>query len=561
MELQSAVKSIQRNQKENHQTALRPAASTSSFARPLWQLHQMVGNQAVGRSIQAKLKISEPGDVHEKEADRVADEVMRMPEPGATQEAAATEQQQVPQIQRMGTDCQEEQAMRMMSEKEEEEEGEQAIQMKEVSARSSEASLAVEASDRNGTAGGRSLSDSTRAYFEPRFGHDFSHVRIHSDQSAAESAHSLNARAYTIGRNIVFGSGEFAPETSEGRRLLTHELVHVVQQGGAERRSSASPAQGVDRSHKPSGNDVHLQSKQGLPTFSSVANVIQRQDPLKEMEGEKPEEQPTDPITEACKKPSGSSPWVEVAKDRYVSIADKPPKMRGPVVDTVGCPPTGSGSVFFVSGRPAWDFDIPCSDCVLQPLPGTKAKQAPALQIGFIQTVETAWHGGVYFQQSKPGAEWKWAGNDWLCVSNARDGHATSTAPWYGPDASGNFGPVPFGQCPRLADNPFVKLPSHQTLPSKNKKKPKKVPLRRMRIDGIYHIWLIAQAPGNPPVFIHNWNIECWVVAILNEDAHPCSASAWATFDMKSLKSSGPGIGSATPVLTGGTANTLKSPC
>jgi hypothetical protein len=463
----------------------------------------------------------------------------------------------------MCTDCEEEQAMRKMAEGEEqeEEEGEQAVQMKEASGRSSAASSAGPANLTNMTAGGQSLSDSTRAYFEPRFGHDFSPVRIHSDQSAAESAESVKARAYTLGRNIVFGAGEFAPETSEGRRLLTHELVHVVQQGGAAPRGSALPAQGVGRSPKPSGNDLHLQSNQALPTFSPVANTIQRQDPLKEMEGEKPEEESKDPIRKACGKPPGSNPWVEVAKDRYVSIPNNPPKMRGPIVDTVGCPPMGSGNVVFVSGRPAWDFDIPCSDCVLQPLPGTKRKQAPALEIGYIQTVEKALHGGVYFQQSKPGGSWEWAANNWLCASNARDGHATSTAPWYGPDASGNFGPVPFGQCPKLADNPFVKLPSHQTLPTKKKKKPKKVPLRRMRIDGIFHVWLIAQAPGNPPVFIHNWSIECWVVAILNEDGDPCSKSAWATFDMKSLKSSGPGMGSATPVLTGATANTLKVPC
>ena len=66
---------------------------------------------------------------------------------------------------------------------------------------------------------------------EQRFGHDFSRVRVHSDTVASQSADQMNALAYTVGRNIVFGAGRFAPETQEGRRLLAHELTHVVQQG------------------------------------------------------------------------------------------------------------------------------------------------------------------------------------------------------------------------------------------------------------------------------------------------------------------------------------------
>jgi Domain of unknown function (DUF4157) len=65
---------------------------------------------------------------------------------------------------------------------------------------------------------------------EPRFGHDFSKVRVHTDAEAAESAQAVNALAYTVGRDVVFGAGQYAPQTSEGRRLLAHELTHVVQQ-------------------------------------------------------------------------------------------------------------------------------------------------------------------------------------------------------------------------------------------------------------------------------------------------------------------------------------------
>lgn len=80
---------------------------------------------------------------------------------------------------------------------------------------------------------GRPLDADLRTFFEPRFGFDFSRVRIHSDEAAAESAHSIGALAYTAGPSIAFGSGRYQPETMEGRRLLAHELTHVVQQGHA----------------------------------------------------------------------------------------------------------------------------------------------------------------------------------------------------------------------------------------------------------------------------------------------------------------------------------------
>ena len=77
---------------------------------------------------------------------------------------------------------------------------------------------------------GQPLDAGTRAFMEPRFGHDFSLVRVHTDARAAESARSVNALAYTVGRNVVFGTGQYTPGTSEGRRLMAHELTHVVQQ-------------------------------------------------------------------------------------------------------------------------------------------------------------------------------------------------------------------------------------------------------------------------------------------------------------------------------------------
>lgn len=81
---------------------------------------------------------------------------------------------------------------------------------------------------------GRPLDPATRGFMEPRFGHDFSHVRIHTDGKAAESARTLSARAYTVGNAVVFGSGRFAPSTSAGRLLIAHELSHTIQQSSPE---------------------------------------------------------------------------------------------------------------------------------------------------------------------------------------------------------------------------------------------------------------------------------------------------------------------------------------
>ena len=77
---------------------------------------------------------------------------------------------------------------------------------------------------------GQPLEAQTRSFFEPRFGHDFSRVRIHADARANASAHSVNALAYTVGCNIVFAPEQYRPATPPGRRLLAHELAHVVQQ-------------------------------------------------------------------------------------------------------------------------------------------------------------------------------------------------------------------------------------------------------------------------------------------------------------------------------------------
>jgi Domain of unknown function (DUF4157) len=98
---------------------------------------------------------------------------------------------------------------------------------------------------------GQPLDATTRAFMEPRFGHDFSHVRVHTDARAAESAQAVNALAYAVGRNVVFGAQQYAPTSSVGRKILAHELTHVVQQqNDAVERPSAETTITRDEAHE-----------------------------------------------------------------------------------------------------------------------------------------------------------------------------------------------------------------------------------------------------------------------------------------------------------------------
>jgi hypothetical protein len=84
--------------------------------------------------------------------------------------------------------------------------------------------------DRVLTSSGRPLEPALQQDMEQRFGNDFSQVRVHTGGVAAQSARDVNAHAYTVGNNVVFGAGQFAPGTQEGRRLIAHELTHIIQQ-------------------------------------------------------------------------------------------------------------------------------------------------------------------------------------------------------------------------------------------------------------------------------------------------------------------------------------------
>jgi hypothetical protein len=128
---------------------------------------------------------------------------------------------------------------------------------------------------------GRPLDTVTRTFMEGGFGHDFSRVRVHTDGKAAESARAVGAAAYTIGRDVVFGTEQYQPETRVGRRLLAHELTHVAQQGDSRPGSGdnlrvEAPDSGSEREAEANAARIS-KGQRPLASSSSAMDVLQRQ--------------------------------------------------------------------------------------------------------------------------------------------------------------------------------------------------------------------------------------------------------------------------------------------
>ncbi len=210
-------------------------------------LHQrMLGNQGMLRAetvIQTKLVVNTPGDAYEQEAERVAEQVMRMPEPGVQRSCAECEEEEMAAtgtIRRMSA------APQFADRERKQEQG------------TSEPTDAPEIVSDVIAETGRPLDPLVRSFMESRFGFDFSQVRIHTDALASQAADAVQAQAFTVGQNVVFGAGRYAPSTTEGQKLLAHELTHVVQQnhtlsqrpaflmrqegGGGQRQQQAVPS-------------------------------------------------------------------------------------------------------------------------------------------------------------------------------------------------------------------------------------------------------------------------------------------------------------------------------
>ena len=223
--------------------------SASDRASAVKGLQSTRGNRYVQRVVaQAKLAISQPGDQYEQEADRVAEQVTGMSESHNLQRKCPLRNKDY------------------------------ALNTKGISGQApspiagTNVPLLV-----NGVLGspGQPLDTVTRTFMESRFGHDFSRVKIHVDAQAAKSARAVNALAFTVGPEIVFDVGQYAPEAKEGRRLLAHELTHVVQQTGMTQAGGQSyqpDAQGM-----PSAYEAR-EGPNPSPNISSTSELVQRRE-------------------------------------------------------------------------------------------------------------------------------------------------------------------------------------------------------------------------------------------------------------------------------------------
>ncbi len=196
------------------------------------------------KGAQAKLTIGQPNDKYEMEADRMSDQVMRMSNADIAQRVEGEIIQPV-KIQRMCSECEEEIAQRQLQKEDEQLQAKfndesiqcqaenEEVKTKELQGQIPQVDAGIESQINSMKGGGQPLGKEVRHFFEERFGHDFSSVRIHNTERAADVSRSINARAFTLGNNIAFSSGEYQPQSNKGKRLLGHELTHVIQQNGA----------------------------------------------------------------------------------------------------------------------------------------------------------------------------------------------------------------------------------------------------------------------------------------------------------------------------------------
>jgi Domain of unknown function (DUF4157) len=162
-------------------------------------------------------------------------------------------------------------------------------------------SRSVAATALRGQGAGRPLDAASRGFMEPRFGHDLSGVRIHTDAAAARGARLLNAHAFTVGNDVYFAQGRYDPATLPGRTLLAHELTHTIQQGGAAggavALSSAAVSHPNDASEREAESVAHhvAGGSPGAPAISSAPTAIQRQEDAGTPASD-PSQAPTGPI-------------------------------------------------------------------------------------------------------------------------------------------------------------------------------------------------------------------------------------------------------------------------
>ena len=241
-----------------------------------------------------KLKVSQPGDAYEQEADRVTEHVMRMP---ISDSSAPTTTAKEQGIDRKCSAC------------EEKKEEEKNLNISRKPSSTSDLETTDEAANKINhvlSSSGSPLDSPTRQFFGKRLGYDFSNVRVHADGQAARAAQAAEARAFTVGRDIVFAPDEYQPSTAAGRHLIAHELTHVVQQTQSNPvgLSFISPTMLQRQSE-----DVGLPG--GLPSSTTTPKEVSTDEPSGT-------DEPPAPLTEA--RPANVSRIVMSCIDKHMRM-------------------------------------------------------------------------------------------------------------------------------------------------------------------------------------------------------------------------------------------------
>ncbi|NJM47379.1 MAG: DUF4157 domain-containing protein [Alkalinema sp. RU_4_3] len=228
---------IQKTEGDRSRAIAQPPAhiNTPKPTHPLLSLQRQLGNRATTELIQAKLTVGAVNDVYEQEADRTADKVMRMPEGSST--------------------------LQLQTEK---------IQAKSTGETTPIVTPVLEQQIQGMRGSGQPLAPEVRRFYEPRMGYPLGGVRVHTDSHANSAATQLQAKAFTLGRDIFFASGHYEPQTPQGKWLLAHELTHTLQQTPSISRKAIRPSDPgfkavVDRTQKAA-----KQQKQHIPAATKA---------------------------------------------------------------------------------------------------------------------------------------------------------------------------------------------------------------------------------------------------------------------------------------------------
>lgn len=343
----SALAQREHSTQNRHSVSALPSDHARARHAPVWDPFHMQqqawGNQVLQRrlrdqAIQAKLRVDQPGDKYEQEADRVADQVVNMPEistiprqdSGTRPETAPTKpltNQITPLVRPEAIEEEEKEEQQVQASIQRMAGGRDEIQPKGLG-------TAVRTHDGNirarlaaGQGAGQTLPARVQSYMTARLGADFSGVRVHTDSAAARMSTELNARAFTHGRDIYFNQGNYDPDSSQGLWLLTHELTHVMQQGRADPQPTVNLQNLTEK-------EAQEEKKVDLPTKAETAHISSL--PLQAESPAGPEDSEASEALEVSAEPEASAIGPAASFTAPVSLPEPPATVSvpGPLTET-----------------------------------------------------------------------------------------------------------------------------------------------------------------------------------------------------------------------------------